>query len=64
MPRKKKLLGPRRKNTVDSRGTVEIKVTRRGEGSYPIKGNIVRSFTVQESTVSEVAERVREGLFE
>lgn len=48
-------------NTLDSRGPVEIKIIRLAPGTRgALKGNIVRSFTVAEATVSEVAELVEE----
>jgi hypothetical protein len=46
----------------DQRGSVVVKImlTR---GAAPIRGNIVRSFTVADAKVSEVADHIRRALF-
>lgn len=52
----------RGKNVTDAKGSVLLKVTLVA-GGKPIRGNIVRSFTIPDAKVSVVAEHVRRALF-
>lgn len=56
MPRK--MLHLKEPNTLDSRGTVTVKFIRTEKGSA-VRGNIIRSLTLQDTTVSEAFEGVR-----
>ena len=52
-------------NTKDAVGRVRVQVTLLSAGGgHHARGNIVRSFTVKSSTVSSVANRVEQALFE
>lgn len=51
-----------RRNVTDAPGTVQVKVMLVRDGR-PVLGNIIRSFSVWEETVGEVAERVERALF-
>lgn len=51
-------------NTLDSAGPVRVVVLRYDRRTQaPVKGNIVRTVTVQTAKVSEIVERVKEAIF-
>lgn len=53
---------PRSRNVRDEKGTVLVKVVLAARSS-PVRGNIVRSFSVSNTRVSEVAACIEESLF-
>jgi hypothetical protein len=50
------------RNVRDERGSVVVRIILARKGA-PIRGNIVRSFTVADAKVSEVAEHIQRELF-
>src|SRR3990167_10040633 len=48
----------RRRNTTDATGKIRVTVTLVGKGSTHVRGNIVRSFTYANTTVSTIAGRI------
>lgn len=54
------------RNTRDDRGTIKVMIVLqvRGAGGFrPSRGNIVRTFTVANAKVSQVAQRLKEAVF-
>ena len=65
MTRYERAIGGSLRNTTDDRGNVQIKILHVGPGRNPTykKGNITRTITIKDTTVSEIAATIEDTLF-